>query len=54
MNNQPDAASRLKWLQSKDGLEIELGPSPKRDTKSAPSLSGSGIVIQKSKRHLWR
>jgi hypothetical protein len=53
MNNQPDAAWRLKWLQSKDGLEIELGPSAKRDTKSAPSR-GSRIVIQKSKRHLWR
>ena len=23
MNEQPDAAWRLKWLQSKDGLEIE-------------------------------
>ena len=32
MNEQPDAAWRLKWLQSKDGLEIEAWAVAERDT----------------------
>jgi hypothetical protein len=46
MNNQPDAAWRLKWLQSKNRLEIEawavgekgykIGSITKRITNRSP------------------
>ena len=41
MNTQRDAAWRLKWLQSKDGLEIEV---------NRPGFAG-GCFLSKSRRH---
>ena len=54
MNERPDAGWRLKWCQSKDGLEIEAWAVGERATKSAQSPSGLRIVVQKSRKHLWR
>jgi hypothetical protein len=54
MNEQPDGAWRLKWLQSKDALRSKLGPSATKATKPAQSPSGLRIVVQKSRKHLWR
>ena len=55
MNELPDAAWRLKWLQSKDGLEIEawavgkkgykIGSTTKRITDRSPGNQRS---------YLWR
>jgi hypothetical protein len=54
MNEQPDAAWRLKWLQSKDCLEIEAWAVGEKGYKIALSPSGSRIVVQKARKRLWR
>ena len=57
MNEQPDAAWRLKWLQSKDGLEIEawvvgekgykIGSITKRITNRSPEIKEAFMALMK-------
>jgi hypothetical protein len=57
MNNQPDAAWRLEWLQNKDGLEIEawavgdkgykIGSITKRITNRSPEIKEAFMALMK-------
>jgi hypothetical protein len=57
MNEQPDTAWRLKWLQSKDGLEIEawavgekgykIGSITKRITNRSPEIKEAFMALMK-------
>ena len=57
MNEQPDAAWWLKWLQSKDGLEIEawavgengykIGSITKRITNRSPEIKEAFMTLMK-------
>jgi hypothetical protein len=57
MNNQPDAAWRLEWPQSKDGLEIEawavgdkgykIGSITKRITNRSPEIKEAFMALMK-------
>jgi hypothetical protein len=57
MNNQPDAAWRLEWLQSKGGLEIEawavgdkgykIGSITKRITNRSPEIKEAFMALMK-------
>ena len=57
MNDRPDAAWRLKWLQSKDGLEIEawavgkkgykIGSITKRITNRNPEIKEAFMALMK-------
>jgi hypothetical protein len=57
MNQEPDAAWRLGWLQSKDGLEIEawavgekgykIGSITKRITNPSPEIREAFMALMK-------
>jgi hypothetical protein len=57
MSEHPDAAWRLKWLQSKDGLEIEawavgekgykIGSITKRITNRSPEIKEAFMALMK-------
>ena len=57
MNEQPDTVWRLKWLQSKDGLEIEawavgekgykIGSITKRITNCSPEIKEAFVALMK-------
>jgi hypothetical protein len=57
MNEQPDAAWRLRWLQSKDGLEIEawavgekgykIGSVIKRVADRSPEIKEAFMALMK-------
>jgi hypothetical protein len=57
MNNQPDAAWRLKWLQSKNGLEIEacviagmgnkIGSITKRVADRGPEIKEAFMALMR-------
>jgi hypothetical protein len=57
MNEQPDAAWRLKWVQSRDGLEIEawvigekghkIGSITKRITNRSPEIKEAFMALMK-------
>jgi hypothetical protein len=57
MNEQPDAAWRLRWLHSKDGLEIEawavgekgykIGSITKRITDRNPEIKQAFLALMK-------
>ena len=52
MNEQPDAAWRLKWLQSKDGLEIEAWVVGEKGYKIGSITKRITNRVQKSRKHL--
>jgi hypothetical protein len=57
MNEQPDAAWRLRWLQSKDGREVEawviadkgykIGSITKRITNRSPEIKEAFMALMK-------
>ena len=52
MNEQPDAARRLRWLQSKDGLGhrrqgLQIGSITKRITDRGPEIKEAFMALMK-------